>query len=157
MWMWDPNEHDDDTNLRWCLLRAMEWIRWPYFISQPLAPVMLLFWPWQTVVVTVLVSNLLWFCLVRPTLISLPMAQFGVYFVRLKWLVCPLMGIYFFFRGQTANALIALLWPVLMIVVPSIPVINVLALLVLPPGSIGPVQRRFMTALGYVPREENIS
>jgi hypothetical protein len=154
--MWNPNEHDDDTNLHWCWLRAVEWIRWPYFISQPLAPLMLLFWPWQTVVLTVLVSNVLWYFLVRPAMVILPLAQFGVYFVRLKWLVCPAMGIYFFSIRQTANGLIALFWPLLMIVVPSIPVINLLALLVLPIGSIGPVQKRFMTALGYMPREENV-
>ena len=27
---------------RWCCLRAVEWIRWPYLISQPIVPVMLL-------------------------------------------------------------------------------------------------------------------
>lgn len=70
--MWNPNEHSDDLNLRWCWLRATEWIRWPYFISQPVVPVMLVFWPWQAVIAIVLICNLIWYFLIRPNFISLP-------------------------------------------------------------------------------------
>ncbi len=149
--MWNPNEHSDDLNLRWCWLRATEWISWPYFISQPVVPVMLVFWPWQAVIAIVLICNLIWYFLIRPKFISLPVAEFGAYFVRLKWVVCPLMGYYFYSLGRTATAAIALLWPILMIVIPFIPIVNVLTLQVLPSSAIGPVQRRFMMALGYQP------
>jgi hypothetical protein len=55
--MLNPNVHSDDLNLRWCWLRATEWIRWPYFIPQPVVPVMLVFWLWQAVIAIVLICN----------------------------------------------------------------------------------------------------
>lgn len=147
--MWDATEYTHDENVRWSWLRAVEWIRWPYFISQPIVPVMLLFWPWQATITGVLASNLLWFVFVRPHSVSLPVAKFGACFVRLKWVVCPITSFYLFNRGATGEALLALLWPVLIAVIPSIPGINLVALIVIPTSEIGPVQMRFMAALGY--------
>jgi hypothetical protein len=115
---------------------------------------MLLFWPWLSVVLMVLVANLIWYFFVRPVVIILPLSQFAVYFVRLKWIVCPAMAIYFYSTGQTTNAWIALLWPILIIVLPLLPVIGLLTLAVSPTAAIGPVQKRFMMALGYEPRED---
>src|SRR6266404_1826922 len=57
---WDPRIHSGEDNLRWSWLRAVEWGRWPIFLSQPLAPVLLIWWPWHIVVVTVFVANCLW-------------------------------------------------------------------------------------------------
>jgi hypothetical protein len=151
--MWNPNEHSDDENVQWCWLRAVEWIRWPYFISQPRAPVMLLLWWWPTVVFIILLANLLWYFFVRPFVIILWVSQFGVYFVRLKWLVCPGMAIYFYSVGQVTNAWISLLWPVLIILIPLLPLVSLLALAVIPTAPIGPILKRFMMALGYHPRD----
>jgi hypothetical protein len=147
--VWNPSENSDEENLRWGWLRSVEWIRWPYFISQPIVPVMIAFWPWQYVILGVLICNLLWYFLIRPNFVSLQLADLGALFVRLKWVICPLMGYYFYSHGQKANAAIALFWPILIIVVPSIPVVNLVTLVVIPMSAIGPVQRRFMAALGY--------
>lgn len=39
--LWNPHENSDQENLRWCWLRAVEWGKWPLFVSQPLLPLML--------------------------------------------------------------------------------------------------------------------
>jgi hypothetical protein len=55
---------------------------------------------WLSVVLMVLVANLIWYFFVRPVVIILPLSQFAVYFVHLKWIVCPAMAIYFYSTGQ---------------------------------------------------------
>ena len=36
--VWNPADHSDQDNLTWSFLRAVEWGRWPIFLSQPVAP-----------------------------------------------------------------------------------------------------------------------
>lgn len=110
---------------------------------------MLFVWPWKEAVLIVLVSNLVWRFAVTYNFVSVPLAGFGALLVRLKWLVCPVCGYHFYSTGDHVTGLIALLWPVLIIVVPMIPIINLLALILAPTHQIGVIQKMFMTALGY--------
>lgn len=149
--LWNPHESSDEENLRWCWLRAVEWGRWPLFISQPLLPLMLFVWPWKEAVLIVLACNLVWRFAIAYNFVNVPLASFGPLIVRLKWIVCPVCGYYFYSAGDHVTAVIALLWPVFIIVVPMIPVVNFISLLVIPTHQIGVVQKMFMIALGYGP------
>lgn len=150
---WNAQENSDDENVRWCWLRAVEWGRWPLFISQPLLPLMLFNWSWSEAVLIVLVCNLIWRYAITYHFVSVPLANFGALLVRLKWIVCPVCGYHFYSTGDHVTGLIALLWPVIIIVVPVIPIINVVILLIVPVHQIGVVQKMFMMALGYRPPE----
>jgi hypothetical protein len=139
-------EKSDDDNLRWCWLRAVEWGRWPLFISQSLLPLMLFVCSWKIAILIVLTCNLAWRFVVNSHFISVFLAFIGPLIVRLKWLVCPLCGYYFYSHGNKASAFIALSWPILMtvgmrIIPPSLPMI--------PAVQTGMIQKMFMGALGY--------
>ena len=56
---WNPGQHSDDDNLRWSWLRAVEWGRWPVFLSQPIGPVLLIWLPWQQVALLVIGATLI--------------------------------------------------------------------------------------------------
>ena len=135
---WNPNEHPDDVNLRWSLLRAIEWGRWPIFLSQPVVPVLLLFLGWKFVVVCVIATNLLWAGMVRYRFVSIAAAYWGAIAVKSKWLTCPATAVYLFASGQRVGATIAILWPLLIVVVGAIPTTQV-----------GKIQNMFMAKLGY--------
>ena len=62
--MWRPEQHSDDENLRWALLRAIEWKHWPLFLSQPIVPVLLYFYPWPWVIGLVFVATFVWWLMV---------------------------------------------------------------------------------------------
>jgi hypothetical protein len=101
-----PNE----LKARWCLLRSIEWGRWPFFVSQPLVPVALVFFKWSTVVFTLIVLTWLW-ALVRYRIVSLSLAEFGATFVHLKWPSSLIVAGVLAFYGNYSVALLAGLWP----------------------------------------------
>jgi hypothetical protein len=90
---WNPLEHSDEENLRWSWLRAVEWGIWPAFLSGPIVPLLLPFFEWWKVIGIVVVLTVLW-SFIRYKYVNLTMASFGVYFVSLKWVVCPAVAIY---------------------------------------------------------------
>jgi hypothetical protein len=150
--MWNAAEHNDDENTRWCWLRAVEWINWPIFLSSSIVPLALLCWDWQIVALILVVCNWLWHFFVGRggRFVSPRLANLGSYIVTAKWGICPVVAAYLYYRGQTTVSVIALLWPLFPYVV-MIPGVNLVALLVMPPAPVRPVQDRFMMALGYVP------
>src|SRR5205085_7446618 len=105
--MWNAQEHSNDENLRWCWLRAMEWGTWPIFISQPIAPVAILFFSWWSVVLATLIATVLWILFIRHTLVIPALAYWGALFVRLKWITCPIAAIILWHRGMRGAALVA--------------------------------------------------
>ena len=44
--VWNPEEHTNEENLRWSLLRGIEWGIWPAFLSIPVVPISLIFFSW---------------------------------------------------------------------------------------------------------------
>ncbi len=135
---WNPAEHSDQDNLTWCWLRAVEWGGWPIFLSQPIAPLFLLFFSWRAVVVGTVVLNLLWAGFVRYRVVSVRAAYYGAIVVRLKWLTCPAVAIYLYSRGEMLGAAFAFLWPLVIFVIGVVPTTQV-----------GKIQYMFMAQLGY--------
>lgn len=151
--MWNPSEHSDEVNLRWSWLRAVEWIVWPLFISQPLVPVLLYFAPWQWIIGLVVLVTFLWRLFVVPAAVSPRLAFFGAIFVKFRFATAPIMAYLIWHEGEPWIAALALGWPFVGIFVAQ----WVLAILQAPvsltvlgqASQIGLVQTRFMARLGY--------
>jgi hypothetical protein len=92
--MWNPSQHSNDDNVRWSWLRAVEWIQWPLFMSQPVVPVLLYFYRWPVVVGGVVVITFLWRAVIVPFWVAPSLADVGVLFVKLKFITAPLMALY---------------------------------------------------------------
>jgi hypothetical protein len=136
--MWNPAEHTDEENLRWSWLRAVEWGRWPIFVSQIYAPILLLFLPWPAVVIAVIISNILWALVIRYHHVSVGAASMAAVLTRLKWVICPITAIYLLASGNIGNSVFALLWPLVIFVIGIVPTVQV-----------GKIQKMFMAQLGY--------
>jgi hypothetical protein len=134
---WNPAIHTDEDNNKWCWLRAVEWGRWPIFLSQSIVPVLLLFLRWQTVLLGLLIVNCIWGLFVRYRFISISAAYWGVFVAKLKWISCPGAAIILFLRGNKVSAYLALLWPLL-----------ILTIGVFPRPQIGRIQSAFASAIG---------
>jgi len=135
----------EDIN-RVILLRALEWARWPLFIVQPIMPVLLIFTTWQVLIPLVLIIDLLWEILIRYRFISFRLAIAGMYLVRLKWITCPLMGIYFYIHGHIINSIIALFWPLITLFLTGLT-----ALILSPWGPVNLllIERKFRAQIGF--------
>ena len=138
MILWNPAEHTDQENLIWCRLRAIEWNAWPVFMSQPIVPLLFLIWPWWVIVVDLIVINVFWGLFIRYKTVIPALAEFGVYFVKLKWLSVPFTVVFLIMRGQYYLAAVTLFWPWLAGIVGGVP-----------GGLVGKTQKMFMTCLGY--------
>lgn len=138
--LWNPEENSLEDNSRFALLRGIEWGNWPLFLSQSVAPLLLFALPWQTVLVSVVVANVLW-AFVRYRFISVVAANLGMYVVQLKWFICPGAAAYLYSHNQTTAAILALLWPLLVIVIPGVPI------------KAGVLEAMVMEKLGYRPVE----
>jgi len=158
--MWLPAEHSDEENLRWAWLRAVEWINWPLFISQPIVPVLLYFFDWSPIVVSAVLISYLWRLVVPQRFVSVGLANLAPSFVLLKFLSCPIMAFLIWQQNDRWGAALALLWPVAIHVI-EFPITIIEAVLagIFPVFKkaqstmhIGPVQQRFMAALGYTRR-----
>ena len=137
------NKHSNEENLQWSLLRAIEWGIWPAFLSGPIVPALLPFFEWWRIIVVVAVLTVLWSA-IRYKYINLSMAKFGVYFVFLKWIACPISAIYLIIHHNFILTILALFWPML-----------AAFLGILVGGTqVGIIQKMFMRELGY---SENIS
>jgi hypothetical protein len=136
--MWNSAEHSNEENLRWCLLRASEWGRWPVFLSQTIAPFLLIWLSWQFVIAAVVVLNILWALFVRYKFVSISLASFGVMIVYTKWIVWPVSTVIIFIQKTYPEFWISLAWPALIFVIGAFPTIRVER-----------IQTKFMQDLGY--------
>jgi len=103
---------EDELESRWLLLRSIEWINWPLFISQSVVPPLLWFYEWQPVVVAVIVITTLWRLAIATRCVSVKLVELGPLFVGLKFLICPIMALLIWWQGDRVGAVVALLWPV---------------------------------------------
>jgi hypothetical protein len=120
-------------------LRAIEWGIWPAFLSEPIVPLLLPFFEWWGIIGVVAVLTVLW-SFIRYKYINLTMARFGVYFVLLKWIACPLAAIYLAVQHNYILAILAIVWPMLA---------AYLGIFV-GGAQIGKIQKMFMAELGYL-------
>ena len=122
----------DEYKAKWCLLRAIEWGQWPLFIAQPIAPLILLYASWKQLAVTLIVLTWLW-SRIRMRFVSLSLAQFGSFFVHLKWLTGILVCGYFILHDNYKLAALAILWPLVTLILQFL----------VPPTQIGTLQEIF--------------
>jgi hypothetical protein len=109
-----------------------------------LAPVLLIWLPWEAVVVGTVIVNVLWAAFARYHFVSIRAASLGVNFVLLKWVTWPAATISLFVLERRPECWIAAFWPVLIFILGA-----------LPSTAIGRIQVSFMRALGYEPTESN--
>jgi hypothetical protein len=128
----------DDEIKRWLWLRAVEWAALPAFISQPLAPILLIFFPWYWVLGSVVLLGILW-CPMRYLFVNITIATFACLIVTwLKWPAAVGSAIYLFLHDQIVPAVIALLWPLVGGFVGI-------------PGKVGVIELAFAKRIGFVP------
>src|SRR5947207_1106033 len=109
--LWNPVEHTDQENLRFCLLRAMEWSSFPSFLSQAYGPLLFPFIPFWTFFLLLFLVNIFWRIFIRYKVVSVDLAFMGNFISRLKWITAPTMGIYFYIHDNIPLALASLFWP----------------------------------------------
>lgn len=109
---WDPLKHTYEENLQWSWLRAVEWGAWPAFLSQPIIPLFLPFIAWWELIGIVIILTALW-SFVSYRYVSISLVIGGLYFVLLKWIVCPLVIIYLITKHIYGLAVLAFIWPFL--------------------------------------------
>ena len=98
--------------MQWALLRAMEWLTWPGFISQPLVPILLYFYPWPWVIGSVVLISFAWRMVVAPVIVFPQLATAAVWFVKLRWVASPIMAFLIWqTTGDYLTAALALFWP----------------------------------------------
>jgi len=122
---------------RWLWLRAVEWTAFPTFISQPLVPIMFIFFPWYWVIATIVALGVLW-CVIRYSYVNVTIATIAcVFVVWAKWPAAIGSAIYLFLNHQPVPAFIALVWPLV-------------GGFVGVPGKIGVTELAFAKKIGYV-------
>lgn len=131
----DTDSRNFDVNRTW--LRAVEWQAWPSFLSQPIVPVLYLFYPWYRVLLALAIANLLWLP-VRAPLANHRVAFWGCLFVRLKWITTPIVAVFFLSERRWGMAVLTAL-TTYVVVLPGF----------FAAGRTGLFQRLFMQQLGY--------
>jgi hypothetical protein len=138
-------------------MRAIEWGRWPLFLSQAVAPLMFLVLPWQNVVFLVFMSNLIW-AYFRYSFVNVPLASLGAFFVKLRWAICPTVAVYFVLHHDFVRAVLGGLWPFIMVSVVHflrfVPLLHYIVDLFVPLTDLAVLQTMFMAAIGYAPLEK---
>ena len=140
MLAWDSDEHTDGENVSWTWLRAIEWGSYPVFLSQPIIPILLIFFSWKIVVVSLVSINLILVALFRyKPFIKTSWLSYGIYFVKIGLITCPAAAAYLYFSvHNTKQALLALLWLLVAMVIGN-----------LPPPEIGRIQKTLLAKMGY--------
>jgi hypothetical protein len=130
-----------DEIIRATWLRAVEWVQWPAFVSQPLLPILAIFVsPWK-IFVGIVVCGYLWM-LVRYRFVSYQLAVAGCLWVRLKWPVGLVMTIYFIIERRWTEAVFSICNPLVVLAAMG---------LIRPTGQFGLVQKSFWKQIGFDP------
>ena len=133
----------EDEIKRWLMLRALEWVAFPAYISQPLAPIMCIFFPWYWVIATVVVLGILW-SLIRYSYVNVTIANIAyTLVVWAKWPCAIGSAIYLFLHHQPVPGLVALFWPLL-------------GGLIGVPGKVGVIELAFAKKIGFVPQDAEL-
>lgn len=136
--IWNASAHNNEENLRWAWLRAVEWGIWPAFLSGPVVPLLLPFFEWWKIILVVIILTVIW-AFIRYRYVNIFMADLGVYFVLLKWITCPVATIYLIVQHNYILAIMAITWPA----------IAGLFSIFVGGTKIGVIQNMFMKKLGY--------
>jgi hypothetical protein len=129
--------YTEDEIKRWLWLRAIEWGAFPAYLSQPVAPILFIFYHWYFVVLGVVALGLIW-CFFRYSFVSVGLYSAVVLpVVWLKWPAAVGSSIYLFVHHQHAAGVVALLWPLV-------------ASFTGVPGQIGVIELALAKKIGFV-------
>ena len=143
--------HDELTRLCW--LRAVEWLAWPAFLSQPLLPILYVYYPVLYPLTATVIASSVWL-LIRYKFMSLELADFGCLWVRLKWITIPIGCLLLLRQGRYVAASLAVATPWLAGVM-TLPIALITPLLGLRGSLVGVVQEDFMAQAGVF--QESVS
>ena len=130
-----------DEIRRWLSLRSIEWAALPAFVSQPVAPILFIFFPWYWVLGTVWILGVIW-CPIRYLFVNVAVAKIACcVVVWLQWPAAVGSAIYLFFHNRPLPAVIALLWPLFLAGLFGIP------------GKVGVIELAFAKKIGIVPSD----
>jgi hypothetical protein len=136
---------------RWLHLRAIEWSGWPAFVSQPIVPILVIFYPWPHILGALLVIDFFW-CCIGYSVVNVQLAKIGCLFVIIcKWPAALGSAIYLFKQHWIGLGILALLWPMVaaFIGAPSRMLFGILGM----PRQIGRVELALAKQVGYVPQD----
>jgi hypothetical protein len=123
---------------RWLWLRAVEWKGWPTFVSQPVIPVLFIFYPWFWVLGGLFFLNVLWAGL-RYRYINVAAVTNAVYFVSFcKWPTAIVSAAYLFLHRSYLAGSLTVAWPL------------GLCGLITVPGQTGRIELMLAKKIGYV-------
>lgn len=123
---------------RWFFLRATEWINWPSFLSQPVVPIMLIFYRWFFVLAAVFFLDVIW-AAIRYRYANVAAANYAVSFVSFcKWPAAIGSSIYLFVYHSYLAGILAIAWPLGLCGIVGVP------------GKVGTVELVFAQKIGYV-------
>lgn len=97
-------------------LRAIEWSSEVSFVAMGISTPFLLFVSPLLLVVTVFALNFVW-AFLSESLVSIKMADFFVWLNKLKWLTAPLTSLVLITQHHSGLAIVALLWPLIVMLV----------------------------------------
>lgn len=128
----------DEEARRWLFLRATEWTNWPSFLSQPIVPVLFIFYPWYFVLLGVFFLDIIW-TVIRYRYVNVIAATYAVFFVRYcNWPVAIGSAIYLSVHHRYLVGFLGLAW--------SFGLCGVVGV----PGKIGRVELMFAQKIGYI-------
>ena len=133
-----------DEIMRLCWLRAVEWVGWPGFLSQPLLPILYIYYPVHWVLLTVASLAILWLPF-RHRIASLQLATMGCLWVRVKWLTVPIGVFALLMQRRYLAVAVTLVTPWLagMLNAPA----EFVAAIAKAPSQVGLVQRKFLDSV----------
>jgi len=106
-----PNAAEAARMREWCRNCADYWLNWPMWLSDILAPILLLFIPVLYVLTFFLLTNAIWAYLISYRWASLWLASYGHYVVQtFRWWVTISCAVIQILQGRYATALFTMCW-----------------------------------------------
>jgi hypothetical protein len=130
----------DEEIRRWIYIRAIEWASYPSFISQPIFPILLIFFDWWKIIIVLFCLEILW-SFIRYRYFNPFISSNAVYFVKLKWPLIIVCLIYFILAGKYFLAALSLFWPL---------IVGFIGL----PGKIGIIELFISDKIGYTSNKD---
>jgi hypothetical protein len=124
---------------QYLIARAIEWNNWPGFLSQPIVPIFLIFYKWWLILLVVFLLAILW-RFIKYKYINVNLAEFGIFFAKVKWINIPVSVIYLISEGSYGFAILAFIWPFIASGLGA-------------GGRLGDIERIFAKKLGFIPDE----
>lgn len=136
---------------RWLHLRAIEWAAWPAFVTQPIVPILFIFFPFVTVILALVIADFLW-RFVRYSFVVPSLAKSGALFCGLlTWPGAIGSAIYLLAHHRYGMAPFAIFWPFLAAYV-SLPG-ALLAGVVGRPTLVGRIEVELAKRVGYISQD----